>query len=620
MTLVRTDRARLMRALRLSCVGLIALFAGCGGNQNIIYGTAVMSVQSTNNQFLSYQVGIDSITLTRNDGIVVEPLSTPQTVDFTRITDIAELLGSPALPTGSYTSVSITLDYTVTSIWIDVGGKAVPLAALNTGGTLMSTAVVTVTFDPKNPLVINYQQSSRLALNFNLAAANTVNAAAQSVVVQPFMYATPVAVDSTPLRARGLYVTEMSVTNGFIMNARPFIDQVSALGAETVNTTAQTYFNINGIVYIGSAGLAALSHQPENSLVVAYGTLGNLSGITPTFNATSVYAGVIVQSPIDNEITGVVSARSADTLTISGGTYFTILDQIQFYPTATVTVGPHTFVGIDGSGGPALTAADVSVGQQVTIFGQGPVSLTDTLAIDATAGVVRLQSTRLWGTLTSAGPGSATLNLLTLGNFVPVGFNFAGTGASAAQDATSASYVVNTGTIDETGTVAGTVLQVDGLVTAFGTAPPDFTATAIASGTAIPQVLVVQWGSTGATAPFTSTNYSAGLTVNLSSANITATHYIATGPSIVDLKTLPASPQITYAPTNLQLAVGVPTTGEPEAGTEGSVTLSNSVTNFVTAMTTAFNGTNAIYSLVAVGQYDSATNTFNATQINVNLN
>lgn len=620
MTLVRTDRARLMRALRLCCVGLIALFAGCGGNDNVIYGTAVISVQGTNNQFLSYQVGIDSITLTRNDGIVVEPLSSPQTVDFTQITDIVELLGSPALPTGTYTSVSITLDYSATSIWIDEGGKAVPLAALNTGGTLMSTAVVTVTFDPNNPLVINYQQSSRLALSFNLGTANTVNAATQSVVVQPFMMATPAAVDSTPLRARGLYVTEMSITNGFIMNARPFIDQVSALGAETVNTTAQTYFNINGNVYIGSAGLVAFNNQPENSLVVAYGTLGNLSGITPTFNATSVYAGLIVQSPIDDEITGVVSARSADTLTVSGGTYFTILDQIQFFPTATVTVGPGTFVGIDGSGGPALTAAAVSVGQQVTIFGQGPDTATDTLAIDATAGVVRLQSTRLWGTLTSAGTGSATLNMLTLGNFVPAWFKFTGTGASAAQDATAASYVVNTGTIDETGTVAGTVLQVDGLVTAFGTAPPDFTATAITSGTAIPQVLVVQWGSTGATAPFTSTDYSAGLTVNLSSSNITATHYIATGPSVVDLKSLPASPRITYAPTNLQLAVGLPTSGEPEAGTEGSVTLSNSVANFVTAMTSAFTGTNAIYSLVAVGQYDSATNTFNATQINVNLN
>ena len=618
MTVVRTDRSRLVRALRLLCVGLFALFAGCGGNVIVIYGTSVISVQSTNNQFLSYEVGIDSIVLTRSDGIVVEPLSTPQTVDFAQITDIAELLGSPALPTGSYVSVSITLDYTAASIWINNGGTPEEVSPVDTSGDLMTTAIITVTLDPNNPLVITSQQSSRLALNFNLGAANTLIPALAEVVITPTMYATPAVVDSTPMRARGLYVTEMSVTNGFIMNARPFIDQVSALGAETVNTTAQTYFNINGQVYMGSAGLAAVAQQAENSLVVAYGTLGNLSGITPTFNATSVYVGLIVQSPLDDEISGVVTARSGNTLTIAAGTYFSILELIEFFPSSTVTVGPQTFVGIDGSATTGLTADDVSVGQQVTIFGQGTVSATNTLSIDATAGLVRLQPTRLWGTLNSASPGSATLSMLSLQNFVPAAFSFAGTGATAAQDATAASYVVNTGTVDESGTAAGTLLQVDGLVSPFGTAPPDFTATAVTLGTATPQVLVVQWASPGATAPFINTDYGAGLTVNLKSTDISATHYIFTGPLAVDLTSLPSSPQITYAPANLQLAVGVPTAGAV-VGTETSVSMCNSVTSFVTAMTAAFNGTNGIYSLVAVGQYDSATNTFNATQINVNL-
>jgi hypothetical protein len=620
MTLVRTDRARLARALRLWCVGLVALFAGCGGNTNIIYGTAVISVQDTSGQFLSYQVGIDSITLTRNDGIVVEPLSTPQTVDFTQITDIPELLGSPALPTGSYISVSITLDYTTPSIWAQSNGQPVELTPVDTSGAVMSAAVITVTFDPNNPLVINSQQSTRLAIDLDLAASSTINTSSQ-VVVQPFMYATPAAVDSTVMRARGLYVTQMSVASGFIMNARPFIDQVSALGAETVNTTATTYFNINGTVYVGSAGLAALAAQPENSLVVAYGTLGNLSGITPTFNATSVYAGLIVQSPINEEISGVVSARSGNTLTIAGGTFFTPLDQTQYVPTSTVTLGSNTLVSVDGTAATGLTSDSVSVGQQVIIFGQSTVSATNVLSTDATAGAVRLQPTRLWGTLNSATPGSASLNMLTLQNFDPAAFTFAGTGTSAAQDATPAAYVVNTGSVDESAAPAGTVLQVDGLVSPFGTAPPDFTATAITPGTATEQELVVIWNGTGATAPFTNTNYSAGLTVNLASTNISTVHYIATGPSTVDLTTLPASPLITTAnvpQNNLQLAVGLPTVGDT-IGTGTSVTMASSLASFDAALTANLNATNGIYSLVAVGQYDSATNTFNATKININL-
>jgi hypothetical protein len=624
MTVVRTDRVRLVRALRVSFVAAMALFAGCGGNTNVTYGTAVISVQDTSGAFLSYQVGIDSITLTRNDGIIVEPLATPQTVDFTRITDIAELLGSPAVPIGTYLSASITLDYTAASIWVDEGGQAVQLVPVATDGTVMTAAVITVTFDPNDPLVINSQQSTRLALDVNLAASNTLDIASQDVTVLPFLYASTAAVDSTPMRARGLYVTQIGVTSGFIMNARPFIDQISALGAETVQTTAQTYFNINGNVYTGAAGLTALAAQPESTLIVAYGTLGDLSGITPTFNATQVYAGLILQTPLADQISGVVSARSGNTVTVHGGTYFTVFDQIQFFNDATITLGSGTNVIADGSTTNGLTSSAVSVGQQVTIFGQGTVSASLALTMDATAGFVRLQPTRLWATLNSAVPGSASLNMLTLQNYEPAAFSFSGTGAAAAQDASPTAYLVNTGATDESGTAAGTLLRIDGLVNAFGAAPPDFTATAITPGTSTEQELVVMWTDTGSgtVKPFTSYS-AAGLVVNLSNANLSATHYIRTGPSTVDLTTLPSSPLITTVnvpAASLQLAIGLPLAGAT-TGTNTTVTQTNSAANLATAITTAFTGStpSPIYSLVAVGQYDSATNTFNASKININL-
>jgi hypothetical protein len=626
MTVVRTDPVRLVRALRVLFVAAMALFAGCGGNTNVAYGTAVISVQSTSGTFLSYQVGIDSITLTRNDGIVVEPLATPQTVDFTRITDIAELLGSPAVPIGTYLSASITLDYTAASIWVDKGGQAVQVEPVATDGTVMSAAVITVTFDPNDPLVINYQQSTRLALDVNLAAFNTVTLTSSPpvVLVQPFLNASTAAVDSTPMRARGVYVTQIGVSSGFIMNARPFIDQISALGAETVNTTANTYFNINGTVYTGAAGLAALATQPESTLIAAYGTLGDLAGITPTFNATQVYAGLVLQTPLADQISGVVSARSGNTVTVHGGTFFSVLDQIQFFNDATITLGSGTSVIADGSTTGGLTASSVSVGQQVTIFGQATLSASFALTMDATAGFVRLQPTRLWATLNSAVPGSASLNMLTLQNYEPAAFSFSGTGAAAAQDASPTAYLVNTGATDESGTAAGTLLRIDGLVTAFGAAPPDFTATAITPGTATEQQLLVTWTDTGSgtVKPFTSYS-AAGLIVNLGNANITATHYIRTGPTTVDLTTLPSSPLITTVnvpAASLQLAIGVPLAGAT-AGTDITVTQTNSAATLASAITTAFTGSapSPIYSLVAVGQYNSATNTFSASKININL-
>jgi hypothetical protein len=244
--------------------------------------------------------------------------------------------------------------------------------------------------------------------------------------------------------------------------------------------------------------------------------------------------------------------------------------------------------------------------------------------MDATAGFVRLQPTRLWATLNSAVPGSASLNMLTLQDYEPAAFSFSGTGATAAQDASPTAYVVNTGATDESGTAAGTLLRIDGLVHGFGAAPPDFTATAITPGTSTEQQLVVTWTDTGSgtVKPFTSYS-AAGLVVNLSNTNITATHYIRTGPSTVDLTTLPASPLITTVgvpAASLRLAIGVPLAGAT-AGTDVTVTQTNSAADLATAITAAFTGStpSPIYSLVAVGQYDSATNTFNASKININL-
>jgi hypothetical protein len=620
MTVVRTERVRLVSALRVLFVAAMALLAGCGGSSRVTFGTAVISVQASGGGFVIYQVGIDAITLTRSDGVVVEPLATPQTVDLTKITDFAELVGSPAVPVGTYIAANITLDYSAASIWVDEGGQAVAVAPLNSAGTLMTVATVTVTFDPNDQLVINAQQSTRLTLDLNLPAFNTVNTTSvpPQVTVLPFMYAGSATVDSTPMRARGLYVTEISVTSGFTMNARPFIDQFSALGAETVNTNAQTYFNISGNVYTGAAGLAALAAVPVSSLVVAYGTLADLSGDTPTFNATSVYAGSVVQTPLADQITGVISARTGNSVTVHGGTLFTTLGQIQFLNNASATLGSGTLVSVDGSPATGLTANSVSVGQQVTIFGQGSFDASNNVTVDATAGLVRLRPTRLWGTLNSATPGSASLTMQTLQNFEPAAFNFAGTGAGG-QNASPTAYIVNSGATDESGTAAGTQLQVDGVVNAFGTAPPDFTASTITPGTATEQQLVVVWtdASKGTVTPFTQNN-AAGLIVNLSNANLSPTHYIRTGPATIDL---PANVLITTAgvpAANVRLAIGSPL-ASATAGTAAVVTQTNSAANLVTAITTAFSGANPIYSLVADGQYDSVTNTFKASKININL-
>jgi hypothetical protein len=289
-----------------------------------------------------------------------------------------------------------------------------------------------------------------------------------------------------------------------------------------------------------------------------------------------------------------------------------------YYPDLPVTVGPATLVSEDGVAASGLSTQSISVGQLVTVSGQGSISSSFLVtSLDATGqianvppGQVRLQATPLWGTLNSGASGGMSLNVLSLGNFAPGALTFAGTGSTSANDAVATSYAVDTPGLDESATPAGTLLQAVGLVTPFASAPPDFTAGAVTAGTSIPQTLVVDWGTSGAASPFSKAS-SAGLVIDLSNANLSSTvRYIATGPTRTDLTTLPASPTIAFATGSmLTLAVGNTT----------AIQVYNDPGRFATQLASSLNGTNVVYHLVCVGQYSSATNTFTATQVAVNL-
>ena len=622
-------RARLLRRLlSTACVlvlGGTALLASCSGNTNISYGTAVVTLSDVSGDFTSYIVNIDAITLTRSDGIVVEPLATPETIDFVKVRDLTELVEAPAVPAGTYTSLTLTLDYTAQTagnITVDVNGVPTDAAAKDMSGNAMSVATLTVTFDPKNQLVITAGAGTRLAIDVNLAASNSVDLSTSppTVTVRPFVTATVAPVDQTVMRARGIFVIAQPSSSDYIVNMRPFNDLVSALGALTVNTTSSTYFNINGVVYTGAAGLTAMQSLLISTPIAAYGTLGSLSTITPSFNATAVYAGTSLEDPLADFLTGTVSAVSGNTLTLHGVSYVPRigLPTIRvFYADIPVTVGPATIMSEDGVAASGLSTQSISVGQRITVSGQATEDSSFLLtSLDATGqaaaapqGQVRLQPTPVWGTLNSGASGSMSLDVLSLGDFAPSALTFTGTGTTSANDAVATSYAVDSPGIDESATPAATLLEAVGIVTPFGSAPPDFTASAVTAGTATPQTLVVEWNG-GAASPFSSAS-SAGLVVDLSNANLSSTvRYIATGPTTTDLTTLPASPTIAFAAGGaLTLALG----------SNLGIDVFNDPSGFATQLSTSLNGTNLVYRLVCVGQYSSATNTFTATQVAVNL-
>jgi hypothetical protein len=636
---VSSGRARhgarsVLRALILGAAALFGLFA-CG-NQNFINGTPVITVSATPGFFTSYVAEVDLIQLTRNDNAVAYPLVQPQIIDFAKLTDMTELFGAPAILEGTYTSAAITINYAAGGSYIpfgavifaNVNGQSVPVIPVDSTGAAAGSVTYTIKFDPAHPLVIKRGISSPIDFHMDLSAGSLIStnsSGALQVTVHPFITASTLPVYTKPVRARGVFVTTTAASSSFTMNARAFFDtQSSPVGAIEIQTDANTTYNINGVTYTGAPGLAAIQTLQINTIIEAYGKLGDLNAQKPNFVATQVYAGVAVENVLTDRITGTVAARSGNTLTIHGaeieGRNFglPIGVCVTFQDDMTVTVGDSTLVTVDGHPEIQATTANISVGQQVDMeaLASGAGSCIDAQTGDVTNGLVRIVPTTGWGQLTSADATTATASLFTLGGYQPQAITFAGTGTTSSNDATPGAYAINVTGIDTSSIPVNGLFRFDGMVTPFGTAPPDFTASSVTAQANAEQYLIVEWAGSGTATPFVSR--SAGLVVNIGDGNLGTAHLVQTGPlwvenalTTIDFTNPSVNPTIVADPA----LTGQFTIGNPTSTTELSVF--HDFGSFLGQLNTVLNGTNTVQKLVAVGKYDQTSNTFTAYRIDM---
>jgi hypothetical protein len=604
--------------LRALLTASFLFLVGSCGSTTYYNGTPVVVMTGTNSHFTSFIVSIDSITLTRDDGNIFNGLTLAEQVDLSRVVDVSQLLEAPAIPTGNYKQGTITLDFSAPVITYDSNGQSVGLTPTDNSGAALSAVTLTFNFDPSHPLVINYQQGVNLGLEFDLAASTIVNPSAGTVAFTPMVVVSTQLANNNPVAVRGLFLITQPGSSQFVMNSLPAYDYNlygATFGAVNVVIDSNTAYDLNGVPYIGTAGLAAMSALPLNSVVGVRGTITDISGVTPVLHATQVLAGNSQEGPLVDHVNGTVSARSGNTVTLHNaleilrGSAFQSygLPVVYFYNDATVVLGSSTIVTTDGSGATGTPAAAISVGQQIEAIGQASNDQTSgALTMDTTQGEVRVQSTRVWGTLTSATPGSLQTNLAAIGPAEIPAYNFAGTGASSASDTNPASYIVNTGTLDESATPTNTPLRIDGLVAPFGSAPPDFNATAVATSPAVDSLLQVEWPA-GTLAPFSSSS-SSGLVVDLANAAITSAT-IDMGPFSVPVSSLSATPTIVPDPNGTNFSVG--------AGTPAVMNTFLTFAGLVTQIGTELAASHPMHKLVAVGHYDPGTNTFIAKQVDL---
>jgi hypothetical protein len=637
--------------------------AGCHGNNlNSGFGIGWVTVTDEPGDFSSYIVTIDSVVLT---GVVNGPvtvLDIPEVVDFTKLTNISELWGSASIPNDTYTSATITLDYTAAQISVVVNGAPQLATILDSTGATPTTIAVTVTLDPTNQAYIipTYATTAgiRLAIDFDLAATNAVNLSTSpaTVTVNPYFTVATSASDTKPIVVRGPLVNTSLTQQSYSVYVRPFFDEINTAGTLTLfnsnspttptcPSTPQAIYTINGTPYFGSSAINVLAGTSAGSTMTQAWTT-YVPTVTPSATAAifcTLYmvGGSTLEDFYTFGMEGDVIARNGNTLTIRGPTLEETDDEVvQFYAAdANVILGSGTLVTQDNSTNAGLNYKSVSVGQHIVARGiyelvNNIVTLDSTGTSSTNTGSVRLLSTQMYGSLLSNAAGSLDMNLQSINQYPASAYNFAGTGTSTATDAVPASYLVDTGSLAvPTDLTVGGPVWVDGVVGPYGSAPPDFTAVDVEDEVSEPAVLNVTYlpSSLNHASAF-ATLTDSGLSLNLGNS-LLATAQIRIGAEVVDLTTLPATPMIVpqtvpqppppvKVPTLTLTPADLPPVFLP-LFTYGSTAVGiycyNTFSQFVTQLSAGFTAATpvSVLAVTARGTYNRAANTFTATAVNV---
>jgi hypothetical protein len=603
--------------------GVLLFLAGCGsggsnspepsppvaqGCDDSSCGTLMLGITDADGDFLSYRVDVESLTLRRANGIEVQALPVATRVDFAELVDLTEFVTAATVPNGVYVEGTLRLDYSNAEVTVEAGGEPRAATVVDSNGQPLGVVDVRVVLDNRNHIFIAPGRPAWLELDFDLAVSHTVDTTADPVraVAQPFVLASVDPVDEKEMRVRGPLLRVDTAASAYTIDVRPFDHASARLGRFTVNTTAQTIFEIDGETFTGAAGLSALAALGVGAPTAAFGTFAR---VERSFTAQRVHAGSSVPGSRFDALRGNVIARDGNTLTVRGATLIRASGSITFIrDDITLLVGPETGVTRDGRAGTDLGIEAISVGQRINAFGQADESTTGDVTFDATEGRVRLHLTHLTGSVVSANPGALVLNLHSIDGRRPATFDFSGTGTTPGSDADPANYEIATSTLGISLLETDSPTRVFGFVTAFGAAPPDFEGRTVIDFSNVRAYLAIGWGLEGTSAPFLTLG-TEGITLDMDNPGIGARHHVVIGPRIIDLQALATPASIVPADGRGLFAIA-----------QGRrVEVFGSFADFTARLAALLGGGAEALALHASGTFEPSTATLTASQVAVRI-
>jgi hypothetical protein len=273
---------------------------------------------------ISCQIMVTGVTL--NNGTTnVSVLSTPQVVDFAQLSGLHQLLDLNAVPTGTYSSATITLASPVIG-FIDTTQNP---PAINTINGTLSTSSVMVTF--ANPFVLSDAQLVGLRMEFDLRKSLSTDVNGQVTgAINPVFNMQLLSADDANVSIDDFYGGVVGTTTG-----TSFVIQGPKGRQWTVQTNASTVlddpsepigsFTTNTIVVV-SGTIDAVTHDIDASEIEVVSNDGfYLAGLftsirPPTGPATAADLYVRAELP---DITGIEDGQ-IETLTLNGSEQYRI--------------------------------------------------------------------------------------------------------------------------------------------------------------------------------------------------------------------------------------------------------------------------------------------------------
>ncbi len=573
-------------------------------------GIVYVAMTDADGDFLSYTVDVISLTLEKASGAVVETLPNTARLDFANYVDLTELVSAANVPPGTYVAGTITLDYGDAAIFVESAGEAVEAIAVEADGNPVTRAELRIELAEQDRLTVRRGVPALLTVDFDLEASHTVDLASVPALatLEPVILAEIGPVEEKEIRVRGPLVSVDVAAGQYTIDLRPFHRRDGRYGEVPVQVTPETEYEVDGESHVGAQGLRALEVAGAGTPTVAFGTLETAD---PEFTAARVLAGSSVPGIDFDAVQGHVIARSGNEFTVLGATVVPTERAAYFRDRVLVSVGPDTKVFRSGAPEQSLDIGAISVGQNVTVRGNvTAIGGGASLAMDATAGAVRLAVTRLSGTVNEAIAGQVDLDLATIGGRRVSLFDFTGTGTAPDSDADPADYEIATGDLAlADGLLPGTPARAFGFPSAFGFAPPDFEARTVVDFGGIAASLVIGWGVDGVTAPFTLIGPDA-LVPDTSILGGEQRHYIRVGPTFIDILDIEGGVSIVPAVDRRSLY---------SIRTGDSHSLYRDFTDFTDALARALDGSTAARRMHAQGRLDSGSGEFAAHRISIVL-